>query len=69
MLGVVLLLFLLCLGLQRRAPLSTGDWDWLGRKRLPPPGKQALPPQGARQIALSNQALAKHRPALPKRSP
>jgi hypothetical protein len=37
---------------------------------LPPPlGKQALPPSGTPQIARSNQALTKLRPALPKRSP
>jgi hypothetical protein len=36
---------------------------------LPPPGKQALQSPGAPQIGRSNQALTKHRPALPKRSP
>jgi hypothetical protein len=36
---------------------------------LPPPGKQALPPPSTPQIGRSNQALTKHRPALPKRGP
>jgi hypothetical protein len=57
----------------RRAPvyfdgsssLALGD----DRTALPPPGRQAPPPPSARQIARSNQALTKHRPALPKRSP
>jgi hypothetical protein len=69
MAAVVFLLFLCALRMEGSAAVYRGD-DWLGSEpRLPPPGKQALPPPGARQIARSNQALTKHRPALPKRSP
>jgi hypothetical protein len=51
----------------RRAPVPLA----LGSEKLtlPPPGKQALPPSGTPQIGRSNQALTKHRPALPKRKP
>jgi hypothetical protein len=47
------------------SPLALGG----DKPALPPPGQQALPPSGTPQIGRSNQALTKHRPALPKRSP
>jgi hypothetical protein len=36
---------------------------------LPPPSQRALHPPGTPQIGRANQALTKHRPALPKSSP
>jgi hypothetical protein len=74
MCGMIFLLFILYLRLQRRAPLYfEGEMLQLGGDlppSLPPPGAQALPPPGRQaQIGGANQALTKHRPALPKRSP
>jgi hypothetical protein len=66
------LLYLLYLGMQRRSSgyLDACDAFGNGPPRLPPPGKQRLPRPDARQIiGRSNQALTKHRPASPKRSP
>jgi hypothetical protein len=71
--GVAVALFCL-LGLLSglRAPVYSDHGKVFrlgGDPKLPPPGKQALPPPGKSQIGRSNQALTKHRPALPKRSP
>jgi hypothetical protein len=69
--GVVSVCFLGLLS-GRRAPVYLAEDDfrlWDDKPMLPSPGKQALPPPGPPQIGRSNQALTKHRPALPKRGP
>jgi hypothetical protein len=56
----------------RRAPVYMAEHDfrlWDDKPSLPPPGKRVLPSPGTPQIGRSNQALTKHRPASPKRSP
>jgi hypothetical protein len=66
------LLWLASLFAGRRAPVYFDGSSPLALGSdtpAPPPGKQALPPSGTPQIGRSNQALTKHRPALPKRSP
>jgi hypothetical protein len=67
----VVLVCLLGLLSGRRAPVysDNGEPFILGGDSQPPPGKQALPSSSTPQIGRSNQALTKHRPALPKRSP
>jgi hypothetical protein len=67
----VIIIILLCARLTRYAPLYVQGPLALGSdgSALSPPAKQALPPSGTPQIGRSNQALTKHRPALPKRSP
>jgi hypothetical protein len=65
-------LYLVYLGLMQsrgEAYFDPGGAFGGGGPMLPPRGKQALPAPGPRQIGRSNQALTKHRPALPKRSP
>jgi hypothetical protein len=63
MYGAVLVLFLLCVWMERRRPvyLDDGDPFMLGgdRQALPSPGKKALPGPGAPRITRSQ------RPALP----
>ena len=62
MYAAIFLLFLLCIRLERRTPVYFDDGDPFmlgGDKALPPPGTQALPAPGPRQITRS------HRPALP----
>jgi hypothetical protein len=54
--AVVFILFVLALNMEGRAPAYMRE-DWPDQPRLPPSGKQALPPRGARQVARSNQAL------------
>ena len=66
----VALVCLLSLLSGLRAPVYSDDGKVFrlgGDLQLPPPGKQALPPPGKSQIGGSNQALTKHRPALPKK--
>jgi hypothetical protein len=68
---VVFLLFLLCIWLERRRPVYFDSEPFVvgGDSALPPPGKQAQPPAGARQITRANQALTKYRLALLKKAP
>jgi hypothetical protein len=50
MAGVVFLIYVLCLRLERRSSLSATDWTWLNGNQLPPPGQQALPSSSAPRL-------------------